>query len=254
MRLTLAKWTLGPVLLAQGRRVRQSTPALPEPPGAREGAIGEGPLIRVLVLGDSAGAGVGAASQEEALSGRIVAPLRARFRVEWRLVARTGATTLSTLRHLERLAPFATDAVVTSLGVNDVTGDVPPALFLERQAALCALLRDKFGARLILASGVPPMERFPALPQPLRWYLGARARELDRALARALPDGRGAEYLPLAGELGAGHMAADGFHPGAEVYAAWGRAAAERIAHAGLGDAQRPPTAAPRADRPGKGA
>jgi lysophospholipase L1-like esterase len=190
------------------------------------------------VLGDSAGAGVGATLHEEALAGRIVAGLRGRFRVEWRVVARTGATTASTLRYLERLASFATDAVVTSLGVNDVTGDVAPALFLQRQAMLHALLRDKFGARLILASGVPPMERFPALPQPLRWYLGARARELDRALARALPDGRGAEYLPLAGELGEGHMAADGFHPGAEVYAAWGLAAAERIEQWGLGIVQ----------------
>jgi len=58
------------------------------------------------------------------------------------------------------------------------------------------------------------------------------ARELDRALAAALPDGRGAEYLAVAGELDAGHMAADGFHPGPAVYAAWGAAAAGRIARA----------------------
>ena len=230
MALALAKWTLGPLLLAQGRRVRRDTPVLPEPPGPREGVDGEGPRVRLVVLGDSAGAGVGVASQEQALAGRIVADLRARFRVEWRVVARTGASTASTLRHLERLAPFAADVVVTSLGVNDVTGGVPPARFLHSQSALHALLRDRLGVRLILASGIPPMGRFPALPQPLRWYLGARARELDRALAAALPDGRGAEYLPLAGELGEGHMAADGFHPGAAVYAAWGRAAAARIA------------------------
>ncbi|MBZ0248139.1 MAG: SGNH/GDSL hydrolase family protein [Burkholderiales bacterium] len=232
MRLALAKWTLGPLLLAQGRRVRRVTPVLPEPPGPREGETGEGPLLRLLVLGDSAGAGVGAASQDEALTGRIVAGLRGRFRVHFRLVASTGATTASTIRHLERGAPFAVDAVVTSLGVNDVTGDVGVARFLELQARLHALLREQFGARLVLASGIPPMDRFPALPQPLRWYLGARARELDRALAAALPDGRDAEYLAVAGELDAGHMAADGFHPGPAVYAAWGAAAAGRIARA----------------------
>lgn len=232
MRLALAKWALGPLLLAQGRRVRRATPVLPEAPGLREGEAGEGPLLRLLVLGDSAGAGVGAASQDEALTGRIVAGLRGRFRVHFRLVASTGATTASTIRHLERGAPFAVDAVVTSLGVNDVTGDVGVARFLELQARLHALLREQFGARLVLASGIPPMDRFPALPQPLRWYLGARARELDRALAAALPDGRGAEYLAVAGELDAGHMAADGFHPGPAVYAAWGAAAAGRIARA----------------------
>ena len=232
MRLALAKWTLGPLLLAQGRRVRRVTPVLPEPPGPREGEAGEGPLLRLLVLGDSAGAGVGAGSQEEALTGRFVAGLRGRYRVRYRLVARTGATTASTLRLLERAEPFAVDAAVTSLGVNDVTGDVGVARFLALQARLHALLRERLGARLVLASGLPPMDRFPALPQPLRWYLGARARELDRALAAALPDGRGAEYLAVAGELDAAHMAADGFHPGPAVYAAWGAAAAGRIARA----------------------
>jgi len=237
MILPFAKWTLGPVLLVQGRRVRRETPVLPEPAGPREGLAGEGRLLRLLVVGDSAGAGVGAASQEEALTGRIVARLRERFRVEFRLVARTGASTASTLRQLERIDAFPIDAAVTSLGVNDVTGDVGVAKFLALQARLHELLRSKFGARLVLASGIPPMERFPALPQPLRWYLGARARELDRALAAALPDGRGAEYLALAGELDEAHMAADGFHPGPAVYEAWGAAAAARIA-AALGSAR----------------
>jgi lysophospholipase L1-like esterase len=229
MKLALAKWALGPLLLLQGRRVRRETPVLPEPAGSREGVTGKGPLLRLLVLGDSAGAGVGAASQDQALTGRIVAGLRGRFRVEFRLVACTGATTASTLRQLERIDAFPADAAVASLGVNDVTGDVGVEKFLARQRRLHELLRAKFGARLILASGLPPMDRFPALPQPLRWYLGARARELDRALARALPDGRGAEYLPLDGEFDAGHMAADGFHAGPAVYEAWGAAAARRI-------------------------
>ncbi|MGE0356209.1 MAG: SGNH/GDSL hydrolase family protein [Burkholderiales bacterium] len=227
--LALAKWTLGPLLLAQGRRVRRVTPVLPEPAGAREGEAGEGPTLRLLVAGDSAGAGVGAATQDEALAGRLVAILGERYRVHWRLAARTGATTASTLRDLSRLAPFTADAVVTSLGVNDVTGDVGVAKFLALQAKLHALLRERFGARLVLASGLPPMHLFPALPQPLRWYLGARARELDRALAAALPDGQGAQFLPFEGELDASHMAADGFHPGPAVYRAWAEAAARRI-------------------------
>jgi lysophospholipase L1-like esterase len=230
MILALAKYSLGPLLLAQGRHVRRTAIVLPEPPGARQGEAGEGQRLRLLVCGDSAGAGVGAATQDEALTGRIVAGLRDRFRVEYRLVAKTGATTRATIAHLEKLEAFATDAVVTSLGVNDVTGDVSVARFLEQQARLRALLREKFGARLILVSTVPPIGRFPALPQPLRWYLGARGAEYNRARERALPDGEGGEYLPVPGELGPQVMATDGFHPGPRVYQAWGGAAAERIA------------------------
>ena len=229
MRLALAKWTLGPLLLAQGRRVRRDTPVLPEPAGPREGEAGEGAPLSLLSAGDSAGAGVGGATKDEALAGRLVAILGARYRVQWRIAASTGATTASALRDLARREPFAADAVVTSLGVNDVTGEVGVARFLARQARLRALLRERFGARLILVSGLPPMHLFPALPQPLRWYLGARARELDRALAAVLPDGQGAEFLPFEGALDAPHMAADGFHPGPAVYEAWAEAAARRI-------------------------
>jgi lysophospholipase L1-like esterase len=236
MPLALAKWLLGPLLLAQGHWVRRVTPVLPEPDGAREGVAGEGPTLRVLVLGDSAGAGVGASTQDEALAGRIVAALRDRFRVEYRVIARTGSATADTLRHLERIAPFTTDAVVTSLGVNDVTGGVGVADFLARQARLRELLRGKFSARCIVVSGLPPMGSFAELPQPLRWYLGARARELDEALAASLPDGCGAQHLPLFRRMDRSLLAADGFHPGPAAHAQWGAAAAQRIA-AALGKA-----------------
>ena len=41
MRLFAAKWTLGPLLLFQGGRVRRTALVLPEAPGAREGAVVE---------------------------------------------------------------------------------------------------------------------------------------------------------------------------------------------------------------------
>lgn len=232
MKLAIAKVLLGPLLLAQGHGVRRRTPVLPEPEGAREGIAGAGPKLRVLVTGDSAGAGVGAPSQEKALLGRVVAGLADRFHVKYHLVAKTGATTASTLAHLAKIPAFRADAVVVSLGVNDVTGDVGPADFIARQRQLHQLLREKFGARYIVVSGLPPMGSFTALPQPLRWYLGARARELDLALASTLPDGHGAHYMPLFRKLDGALLASDGFHPGPLAHAKWGAAAADRIAKA----------------------
>jgi hypothetical protein len=81
---------LGPLLWLEGKYVRHVTPQLPEPPGAREGTTGQGPLLRLLIAGDSAAAGVGAASQDDALSGRLVERLRPHFTVEWRLLAING--------------------------------------------------------------------------------------------------------------------------------------------------------------------
>lgn len=52
----LSTFALAPVLIGQGRYVRRVTPSLQEPEGERQGSLGEGPELRVLILGDSAAA------------------------------------------------------------------------------------------------------------------------------------------------------------------------------------------------------
>ncbi len=79
MKHLAATIALGPLLLLQGRHVRRVTPVLPEPPGPRQGRSGAGPALRLLILGDSAAAGVGASTQGEALSGQLVQTLARRF-------------------------------------------------------------------------------------------------------------------------------------------------------------------------------
>ena len=54
-----AKIMLSPVLVAQAVVTRARLPRLPEPEGQRHGVIGRGPLLRVLITGDSSAAGVG---------------------------------------------------------------------------------------------------------------------------------------------------------------------------------------------------
>ncbi len=230
LRHAVATVALGPVLLAQGRRVRRTVPVLPEAEGPREGDSGSGPLLRLLILGDSAAAGVGARTQDEALSGQLAVSLAPTFRLRWKLLAFTGATTTDMLDHLQGLPAEAFDVVVTSLGVNDVTGRVSLAAWRRAQQELIAVLQARFGARHILLSGLPPMHRFPALPQPLRWYVGSRARDFNRALASVAASRPGCEFLALGHEMmDTSAMAGDGFHPGPPIYALWAREATRRI-------------------------
>ena len=188
---------LGPVYLLQGRYVRRVTPRLPEAPGPRAGTLGAGSELRLLLLGDSAAAGVGAPSQEEALCGCLTSELAQSFRVSWALVARTGATTAGTARHLARTPAARFDVAVVSLGGNDVMGQRRLARWLQDADELAAVLRTRFGVRHLLFSGMPPMHAFPALPQPLRWYLGTRARRFDQALARWASRQPDCEHIPL---------------------------------------------------------
>jgi len=221
----LAAVALGPVLYLQGKAVRRSIPRLPEPPGSRHGSTGSGPLLRLLVLGDSAAAGVGAAHQDEALLGRLVAALSAKFTVEWNLFAQTGATTAWTLRRVREIDGGPFDVAVTSLGVNDVTTGVGRRVWLTQQSELRGILRGSFGVTRIVVCGLPPVHGFPALPQPLRWYLGARAREFDHDLERDVEAEDGVSFLSLRFTEDVSLMATDGFHPGPGVYKEWGRRA-----------------------------
>src|SRR5215208_4022274 len=132
----MASVALAPLFAVQGRYVQRVALRLPEPPGPRAGCEGVGPELRMLIVGDSAAAGVGSASQDEALRGRLVADLAHTFRVSWALVARTGATTAGTARHLAGRPAEVFDVVVLSLGGNDVMRRRPLPRWLEDVGAL----------------------------------------------------------------------------------------------------------------------
>ena len=229
MRHALATIGLGPLLLLQARHVRRVTPRLPEADGERQGEIGQGPPLRLLIAGDSAAAGVGAAEQAEALSGRLAALLAKDFRVSWTLVATTGHTTAQALQQLRELPRTVYDVVVTSLGVNDLTGGTPTKRWLQQQAELVGLLREQFQAKHILLSALPPMHIFPALPQPLRWYMGAQAQCYNLGLQAWARQHGDCEFLAteFPGDLAL--MASDGFHPGPGAYSLWAGQLAARI-------------------------
>jgi len=231
-----AKLLLAPVLLWQGRQVRRRALQLPEAAGARAGQAGQGELkLRLLIVGDSSGAGVGAPTQDLALAGRLAAHLAQGLdgRVHWQLVARTGHDSADARQHLARAELQPADVLVTALGVNDVVGQRPASHCLQDLDAIHALAVQRCGVRYSLHSAVPPMHAFPLLPQPLRWMLGAQSQRLNRRLARHLIGrrDRGLQALPafLQGPEAARHMAEDGFHPGPAGYEVWAQALSQRL-------------------------
>ncbi len=226
---TIASLALSPLLLAQALVTRQRVPRWTEPPGQRRGHAGSGPSLKLLILGDSAAAGVGASHQREALAGQVVTRLANTFSLDWELDAVSGATTRLTLDRLAKRAPERFDVILTSLGVNDVVAHRGPGGWRAQQAELRQTLMEKFSARLVVISGLPPMHGFPALPQPLRWHLGWRATALDRWLQQDLAAEARCRYLSLRFTEDLTAMSGDGFHPGPRIYAEWGLRAADLI-------------------------
>lgn len=232
----IAKILLGPVLLWQGRRVRATALRLPEAAGPR--AV-EGDGLRLLIVGDSSAAGVGARHQDEALAGRLARALSTRLGqpVGWQLIATSGHRSAQALTALQAAEVAPADVLVTALGVNDVVDQVRPAEALAALHQLHALAVERAGVRLSIHCAAPPMHQFPLLPQPLRWFFGRQAARYNAALAASVAGqpSRCVLHLPDAMQRDAAAlMAEDGFHPGPRGYALWAEALADQVV-SGLG-------------------
>lgn len=250
--LGTARIALAPLLIAQGMGVRRKALKLPEARGERRGVSvdsGSGPTsrgserssrsppLRLLIAGDSSAAGVGAATQSEALAGQLVRALHARgvHHVEWILEASTGWTAGDLHDHLQANPPAPFDHALVVVGVNDVTADGPPQRWIATLERIARLLGEVSPDGSTIWSGLPPMHLFPLLPQPLRWYLGERARRFDAALARWTRERSGHLHLPLVSLAdtrqaeSAGMVASDGFHPGPVAYRLWAEQVAEAM-------------------------
>ncbi len=121
------------------------------------------------------------------------------------------------------------DVALIGLGVNDVKNGHSLPRYLRRTGQLYDRLTADFGVRLICASGMPPAQDFPLLPNPLRWALHARAQVFDAAHRDLIAERPNCRYLQGPTQLDPADMSADGFHPGPAVYAEWGQLAADLV-------------------------
>ncbi len=169
------------------------------------------------MLGESTAAGVGAATHATGLTGQLALALGRG--VEWRVIGEIGLTAAGARALVP--TPLEADVVVVVLGVNDTKN----LRSVRGWTADLLRLIIAIGDVPIVLTGVPPMDAFPSLPQPLRTLMGLRSRELDAAAAR-LPR---VTHVPTPREVLAPEtFCEDGFHPSEAGYRRW----AEHLARA----------------------
>jgi len=127
-----------------------------------------------------------------------------------------------------RYPPGQVDVAVVSLGGNDLACHPSLQEWLKEIERLADVLRTRFAVRHILLSGLPPMHALPAIPQPLRWHLGTKAREYDIALKEWVARQIDCDHVPLI-EPDVDLLASDGMHPGPELYRLWAGELGTRI-------------------------
>lgn len=253
---------LAPIYLYQGRKVKRDTVRLPEPEGERHGHIQlrdstemvvseTTKTLSLMIVGDSAAAGVGSLTQQEALAGKLIPALQqqsvinAQFdMLSWSLQATTGHTSFDILRRLYVLPTPSqpVDIMVLSVGVNDTTSNVSTAKWQQQLEQIIAIAQRKFGVRELIFSSLPPMAQMPALPAPLNNFIGAKAMKLDQVLQDVCANHNDVHYMAADFTLmaekhangapidSAAMFASDGFHPSSLTYGYWAQQLAELMA------------------------
>jgi lysophospholipase L1-like esterase len=228
-KLLLAAFT--PILWVQSRRVRRNTPSLPEATGLRHGTLGAGEPIKLLVIGDSGAAGVGVQFMNEGLCGQLVEQLSQDYCVHWRVLAVKGLDSPGMIGLLSSAFEPASsfDVVVLSLGANDATALCFPDRWSAMQQRVAYLIQSRFKPSVLVHTAVPPMHACLALPQPLRWFMGRWARQMNQHLTETIQADlisrqnlyckRSVHWHPESTTTEG--MCIDGIHPSARGYTKW---------------------------------
>lgn len=252
---------LAPVYLYQGHKIKRDTVRLPEPNGERHGQVrlndtteslkdGRKRTLNLMVVGDSAAAGVGSETQQEALVGHLIPILTQQSAIKnqfdilnWSLQATTGHTSFDILRRLYVLpAPSQpVDVMVLSVGVNDTTSKVSVDKWQQQIENIIAIAKRKFGIRELVFLSLPPMAQMPAIPTPLNNFVGAKASILDKTLQQVCAAHDSVTYMAtdfarMIAEHSNGTpidirvmFASDGFHPSSLMYGYWAQQLSELI-------------------------
>lgn len=227
----LGFWLLLPLVVPQALRTRRHARRFAPAAGPQAGTVGRGPHMELLSVGDSIVAGVGAATQSEALVGRFADALAGATgrTVRWMARGQVGIRAGTAAGLLASHEPSATvDLVLVSVGVNDVTGLRRTGAWRRDLARFLEEVHRRAPHAVVLVTGLPPLGGFPLLPQPLAWVLGLRAGVFDRA-ARAICRARPwCLFVATDFDPSAGQFAADGYHPNPASYDTWARELAHR--------------------------
>jgi lysophospholipase L1-like esterase len=194
-----------------------------------EGSYGAGfgAPYRILVLGDSTAAGVGAGSAQHTIGATVatgVAALSGRP-VELRNVSRSGATSPQLLSQVDRGLAAMPDphVVLIMIGANDVKERVDHGHATRCLAETVSRFRA-VGAEVVVGT-CPDMGSIRPIPEPLRSLVRRRSRGLAAAQTVAVVEagGRSVSLGDLLGqefwELPVEMFSEDRFHPSAAGYA-----------------------------------
>ena len=216
-----------PFLYLQGQYVRRKIGLLPDAQGAKRGISGNGSkTAKMLVIGESTVAGLGARTHETALAGQFATFLSAKIgrRVEWLVIGKNGVTAQKTIELLVPQIPAGEqfDFVMLGVGGNDVLKLSSPRKWRRDALRLLAIMREKHPEAVFFVTNAPAVHLSPVLPQPIKFILGNLSALHDKNSRDFLPKMKNVYYFHRPDEITEGFFA-DGIHPSEQGYTDWSR-------------------------------
>jgi lysophospholipase L1-like esterase len=188
--------------------------------------------LRVLVLGDSTGVGVGADRPEESIAGLLARDFPSADVVN---ISRSGARVAGALAQARGClrAGRHFDVALLHIGGNDVLHATPMKQLADDIESLLAEMADVATRTVWL--GPPNIGVVPLFPPPFSWVFAARSRAATALFARsaaahgvAFVDFASGEHAARFADRRREHFAVDLLHPNSLSYS-YGYAAARRL-------------------------
>lgn len=215
---------IAPFLYLQGQYVRRKVGLLPDAQGEKRGVFGaDKDIVKLLVIGESTVAGLGARTHETALAGQFAKFLHRKIgtAVEWTVIGKNGVTAQRTIEELVPQIPAEKfDYIVVGLGGNDVLKLSSPRKWRRTMTELLNILRERNPAAKIFITNVAAVNLSPALPQPIRGILWQLSKMHNANILDFVENLDNVFYYPQPKEVPANFFS-DGIHPSEAGYAIW---------------------------------
>lgn len=219
---------VAPFLFLQGRYTRRKVGLLPEAGGERSGIAGTGTdPVKLLVLGESTVAGLGARTHSQALAGQFAEQLGARIgkSVRWTVIGRNGVTAKRTIDELLPMVPDEQfDYVLLGIGGNDVMKLSSPRKWRRDMTRLIGIVQERNPNATIFISNCPMIKYSPVIPHPIKFILWELSKLHDANIKDFTADMDRVFYYHQPTGFKVDGFFADGIHPSEQGYADWSAA------------------------------
>jgi lysophospholipase L1-like esterase len=215
-----------PFLYLQGQYIRRKIGRLPDASGETKGKFLRGSdTAKLLVLGESTAAGVGATTHETGLAGQFARFLGEKIgqSVEWHVVGRSGITVKETIHELVPKIPNEKfDYIMLALCGNEVLKLRSPRTFRRDMRRLIGILKEKHPEATFFITNAPAIRLSPVLPFPIKFILGHLSALHDANAREFTAEMRKVFYFHQPTTVPEGFFA-DGIHPSEFGYTVWSK-------------------------------